>query len=1216
MAWDACDPNAFLVTDATDPIDRVERAKVYRTLVEEAGYRGVEIDILAGASAGGLNAVLYGLSQASRSVLDETVRRTWINEGGIWELLHPGVVRKSDTQSWGDWFRRLPRRRLKSILQGDTRLYKVAHTALCELSTPSDRGEPRQYAVSANRPYNISIELAATLLDDVYSPGRDNRAGFSFRRTAGSLASGFSTIPSATDQDESALARLALAARSTSSFPGAFEPAELRSVSSEFDAAELLINMAPVFPHARQRSEHADEPSTMNPFVVVDGGIFDNIPIDRAIRAIRRAPSALPSERRLIYIDPEPPSAPTPVASVKAKTEEVTAWLPVIRASSALQKRSETAADEIGQLREHNDAVRKTQGRLEALANRLGAAGFVTPVESAAYTQYRIGADTARIGDLLCDPWSYVCQPPRYSSDYHALPAEQAVHIGAEVRVAYNDGLPDQWPLSHDVYAVLDQIRLMIAWVREMERLVPHYNSNVPRALVAVDVSANLASWKTRLYRYMLVAAEAKQQTVDLVLTDKLKGSLPSVSTSAYAVKDPAGVLPRWSTLAGAIRKSQVRQHGLKVPAAVVDELQIEPLPETDSRLYSALAEWIAKIPTDLADECEQKPEMPLCGRDDGGSSRIEHSFCTLMGADLEALRIAIRNGSEELARSMRDIESDFPWVRRWRESVFPHFYLGMAQLDIASLATVFAETGTPDTAALVTYEEITSDLPPALPADKLEPIRRAAKAKHMERWLRHGANQQQVDAIINDPRSVMNADAKLAGNELSRFGGFFLARWRENDWQWGRLDAAAGIVRVLDSSSLPAQDTRVLQESILSGANAGLAAVDHFLPLRVGAETLDSIDPHYRFALASRVTPLVFRSLLPTDYSSLAAVVRWVGLLIARVTVGVLVPLLADPLRLAVAVTVMISAAGLLGGGETHRLWLLLPAGLAIAVAVRTAGAELRWSRLEKLIDGADQNAAAGGGGWREVLNFAIAGIRGSRWCRTYSWFLAGASAAVAIAGWRNVPPLATLLLVVAAIGGLHMWCTGRIYRIRDTGSNEQTLGGALLVGFANIRAGFLADSRSAARTRAVRPAISVSVLLAAVLAAYISHLIAHGEPDEIFGLPDPVALSTGLPSSFVVAVTAGILSLNSLWGWASDRATLSVAGLATGIGFLSQWGLSHLLLAERHAAWDLLPGMVWLIVVGLVVQYLPCRSLDAERSERNTLYGEKDRPVVPSTP
>lgn len=1215
MTWDVGDDDAFLVTTATDPSDRVDRAKKYRELLEKARYRGVEIDILAGASAGGLNAVLYGLSQASRSVLDETVRRTWINEGGIWELLHPSVGKKLDSQSRWDWSKSLVIRRLKSVLQGDTRLYKVAYDALCELNVPEGAGPPRQYGVAANRPYNISIELAATLLDDVYSPGRGNRAGFSFRRTAGDLASGYSNIPSATDQDNIALTRLALAARSTSSFPGAFEPAQLRSTTTRSSVAGLLTNMAPVFPHARQQSAQPTEGATDNPFLVVDGGIFDNIPIDRAIRAIRRAPSALPTERRLVYIDPEPPSAPTPVGFNSADVDEVTGWLPVIRASSALQKRSETAADELSQLREHNDNVRRTQGRLEALASRLGAAGAATPVKPAAYAQYRIGSDATRIGDLLCDPWSYVCQPPRYSGDYHALPAEQAVCVGNEVREAYN-ALPDNWPLSHDVYAVLDQIRLMISWVRELERLVPQYATNPPSP-IEIDIAvltSKLESWKCRLYRYLLVATEARQQTIDLVLTERLEGPVPQINLVPYASNDRTGASPESNTLAGAILISQVKQHALTIPGAVVRELKIDPPPETDVALYSALAAWI----TGAAEVPGEMPPVPLCGLDDNNAAQVEpygeQRFCPLMSSDLDSIRIAIRDGSSELTVAMSGIASSIEWIRRWKESVFPHFYSNL-DLNIVPLATIFAETGTPDTAALVMYEEITSDLEPNLPAELpgLEPIRRAARAKHLQRWLRREPNQKQVDAVIGDPRSVMNADAKLAGNELSRFGGFFLARWRENDWQWGRMDAAAGIVQILQPSTESGEVLQELQGSIMNGANVGFGAEDQFLPLRVGTETLDSIDPHYRFALASRAVPLVFRALLPAALLSPVAVMQRIAVLLVRLTLGVIAPLTADPLRLAVAVTVTISAAGLLGGGHTDRAWLVVPAGLTIAILIRTTRAEKRWRLLGRRLGGcAAETTSTDRTAWCDVYENARRGIRGSRWCRTYSWVLGGLAAGVTIVGWFfYMPPLATLLLLVAAISGLHLWCMGCTYRIRGAPTVDQTLGEAIRYAVGNLKAGIKADSHSPERTRALRPAMSVGVLLTALACSYVAHLIATKQSDAISGFPDPYALTGGLPAAGVAAIATGILTFNSLWGWAQNWAAIAVTMLATALGGWSQWGLDDRL-ADAHAVFDLLPMLIWLLVIGLLAQYIPCRLLDAGRTERHTSYGEKNRPVI----
>jgi hypothetical protein len=45
-------------------------------------------------------------------------------------------------------------------------------------------------------------------------------------------------------------------------------------------------------------------------------------------------------------------------------------------------------------------------------------------------------------------------------------------------------------------------------------------------------------------------------------------------------------------------------------------------------------------------------------------------------------------------------------------------------------------------------------------------------------------------------------SDWKLWGTQVNHFGAFGRARWREQDWLWGRLDGAAHLVRVLARSS------------------------------------------------------------------------------------------------------------------------------------------------------------------------------------------------------------------------------------------------------------------------------------------------------------------------------------------------------------------------------------------------------------------------------
>ena len=50
---------------------------------------------------------------------------------------------------------------------------------------------------------------------------------------------------------------------------------------------------------------------------------------------------------------------------------------------------------------------------------------------------------------------------------------------------------------------------------------------------------------------------------------------------------------------------------------------------------------------------------------------------------------------------------------------------------------------------------------------------------------------------IVNSDQGI-NPKAKLSGNSLGNFSAFVSPRFRANDWMWGRLDAAAGMVDIL----------------------------------------------------------------------------------------------------------------------------------------------------------------------------------------------------------------------------------------------------------------------------------------------------------------------------------------------------------------------------------------------------------------------------------
>lgn len=1209
---------------------RANRAETYRGLLARTErFNRVEIDILAGASAGGLNAVLFGLAQSCDTVLDDTVRRTWIEQGGLWELLRePGSGR------------------VQSILQGDGRLFKVVRDALGELAGNLDPGtvaQRRERLVNGDSaPPRIAVELAATLLDDPRHPERQNRARFSFSKTSGTLETAYSTIPATADRmsDEDVLAdedrpvavramwrrqmaldRMALAARATSSFPGAFEPAQIHSVHSgdalpgssaplPFDysaSTQVTVNMARAFLYSAGRGES---------FGVVDGGVFDNIPIDRAIRAIQRASASEPSDRSLIYLDPEPPAHRGSVADVPEKSSAAS-WLPVIRTSLTLKQRQESADDELSLVREYNDRVLQTRGRLEALAAIMRAlrqsagdpiaetVSFVDDlVREESYTQCRIATDAPRIASLLTEPWAELCYPPREAVDYAALRADDAIRVKNQVARAYNDS-GVQWQLSTDVIAMLDWVRVLIAWVRALEDLLVDYarkgsgeptGADLPdgflREVGRTALLGNLKSWKSALYRWLTVLGEAKHRAVDEVLARPLRIENPQTGE-------------RYPLIAS-LQESRGAQRGL----TLTPELR-------------TLLTRIHGDPEQLDRDLYRHLYAPNQFRYPSGKKLVDD-----VRDGLERILAEIRDGSGPVVTGLYDpaqpasAEPAPSWLASWSESVYPHLYLyPLSGYGIEKIAKIFASTGVPDTAHMIRFDSITGDEAPEIDVDDL---RTAARARHLGDWVRKETSQARMVEVISDCGGLLTADGKLAGNALSRFGGFFLWHWRENDWQWGRLDAAAGIARIIasridfrdDAPRGPDQQLQVavnnefdlrrectresataLQEEILAesahqqqeflGKPDETQGDSRPLVTRVGAETLSAIGPNYRFALASRIVPLVFRALWPANSSpfSVGGALSRLGNVAIR-PVAVALPLAADPLRLGMAVIVALAAAAALGAGvagsAVHGVaaGVLAVTGVLIALRAWRVGKARR--TLERTLETIDRQypQLQTKSEWISLLEQGKTG----RW-RLASWLLAATCAGLAVlfglAADRHVSvsPFAaveSMLATWAIVLGLQHWFNQRSLRI----SAPQV---ALPTG-----------ERSALWTLTV---VAGGVVVVAPLP--LRTLL------EATGCDNP-------PANVAVAgVATALLMAISLWGWAGDRWALAAIAVTGLLGGGVQWVADAAFDGNRLC--DLLPVVVWLAALAAISQRIAHR---AERYGQPSIRKSEPDPADPCRP
>ena len=299
---------------------------VYLQLIEaiarECGLAvRVLVDILAGASAGGINAVFLAQAIAGGRSL-EPLTDLWLETADVDRLIDPEVSRVSRLAktaaiplAWAWSSRRGAldqtvepehreeiRAKLSRFVRarwlappfsgaGFTRLLLGAFDAMAA----SPEGPPLL-------PHYHPLDLFVTVTDfygyaerlRLNSPPevteQEHRLILSFRKAGREALA--------------EPAELTFAARATASFPGAFPPfqvAELDSILAERGTAwpgraEFL---ARALPHqtARGGAEAA---------VLIDGSVLANAPFQPAIRALQNRPARREVDRRFVYIDPKP----------------------------------------------------------------------------------------------------------------------------------------------------------------------------------------------------------------------------------------------------------------------------------------------------------------------------------------------------------------------------------------------------------------------------------------------------------------------------------------------------------------------------------------------------------------------------------------------------------------------------------------------------------------------------------------------------------------------------------------------------------------------------------------------------------------------------------------------------------------------------------------------------------------------------------------------
>jgi patatin-related protein len=707
------------------PDRRVDgRGDVYRQLLAAAGYTTVAVDVLVGASAGGLNASIYAASQVYGFDFD-AMAAVWVRLGDLGALLRrPDSAAEDGTPP--------------SLLLGDGYFLREFEAQLGALLPPAATADgaaaPDRTAVP-----RLELFLAATLLEptirrfgnDRFSTVLETRqdAYFHFRHRRGVEwpLSDFATG----DGRGRTVAALALAGRASSSFPGAFEPATI--VSTPTASPDTPVgNLFGIF------SEQA--PATgprARPFPVIDGGVLDNIPVGRAIQAIAAAPAADRTERRLLYLHPSPPNLETQAV---ARPRNMARALTTVQAALKAKLDRESLIEDMLELNRHNGLVNERREVRRALVT--GATGpdgalVVDADLRAGAIVARAALDDQRVREILADPDQAIAGHPVTTASPGPLlrrwvPAATTAldaDLLALLQRSVDDGV-----VQRGLPALVTVTELALDWARTLER-----------------AGAPVGPVKAALYRLRFV----------LELLGAAWDRVWMLAAARTELTDPAG-LPDWVTarVAHATRVSEV------LPAAHAEALRTalltgiaapgrdgepaaEPVDEAEfHRRVRALHEDLVGL---------AEPDAPLPPAPDPAAVPFLWSVLVRALAALAGQPIADDRFDDPAHRQL---------LRAGRAAAGPGDAAGADVL--YGLSVVLA------------------------------PLHdRVARSESSIRFLRVSGDARSPLAGWFHPPAV-TPEAKLAGNQVANFGAFFSARWRANDWMWGRLDSAKTLVDLL----------------------------------------------------------------------------------------------------------------------------------------------------------------------------------------------------------------------------------------------------------------------------------------------------------------------------------------------------------------------------------------------------------------------------------
>lgn len=714
------------------------REGLYDELLNKCGYtQRPVVDVLSGSSAGGLNGVLFAWHLTRAASFDQRVRDLWLRLGDLDAMVRTPLAR-----------------RLPSLLSGDRYFFRTLRTSMQELLVPPVTGSelpvghPVRLLVTATR---ITARADAVLpTAGVPLRAGSSRAFFAFRSWgAQAPAMGDFVDPPGSSSGSGPgpkLTRLAYAGRTTSSFPGAFEPA--RSLVGRPDSASdaAAWRRSDGSPDMRGLCSETGAPDPGAPdgsVELIDGGLLDNIPLGWAIRGIAGMPAPRRVDRWLLYLHPAPetpdPAGPAP------RHRSVTRLARLLLTALAVKGNTESVLDDAKQLRDLTAAAAQHDAVL--LSPVPAGKGALAQMADKQWTVYRDTAgqaEAARMRTLLTDPLAVVGPDPLPIPAY-PFPLEELVDGSGDEEAA-----PLQAPS-------VEQGRALVT-------------GHVGRALPAPGDLGRTA-------RTPLVAARA----VTLLL------SAVRQAEAEMAEADAAEAPESWVAELATLRRDLYDLRlACEVVTAVRDRLVLaaaradptQPVAELVRRATVTLGELLGDLGSgEISDWASWAVSLA-----DEATYALAAAAPTLSGAGDDALGWPT-NPYGFLWAQLEQLE---PLWQRVMGAPAP----GGSQ-DNRWLSPIQVVQTADDLGSAVAHLEVVLGLlrpdPFASPSSVRLAVASAAERSPLETRI--------FDEVLPAAQRVRR---KLSGNQTGNFAAFLSARWRLSDWIWGRLDVTHSLVRMI----------------------------------------------------------------------------------------------------------------------------------------------------------------------------------------------------------------------------------------------------------------------------------------------------------------------------------------------------------------------------------------------------------------------------------